>query len=498
MVARVARQRLEHLVPPGSLRARFARGSAWSLAGQLASYVVGVASAVLVGRALGVTGFGELGMIQSTVGMFGLLAGMGVGVTNTKFVAELRNSDPKRAGRIMGLSLLVSGGSGAAVCALVVALAPFLASRTLANPALALPLQIGSALLVFDSLSGALSGALAGFEAFREIALVTTLRVLVTFPFMVLGAYFWGLSGAVFGLAAGALAALIMYTVSLIRVSRRYECVACFDGLRSELNILTGFSLPAYISGAMVTPMIWIARLILVRYPGGYEQMGLFQATWRFQDIISTLGATVGASLLPLLASREGAQSERLARGNVLVSWALGFLILAPLMAFPEIAGLLFGGGYAGRALNVTMVLAMAVTSIVLYKQGLARVLTARALLWWGVLSNGVWAATLLVCTWWLAPHGAVGLAAAFLVAYAVNVAVFIPLYTGKDLVPRNTIVSFEALGIWALLAVLAAGSLGELAWAWRGVLLAICLAAGAALFWRLAQAGLGSRAKGD
>ncbi len=482
------RTTLQRVAPAGSLRARFARGSAWSLGGQIASYLVGVVSAALVGRALGVAGFGELGMIQSTVGMFGLLAGMGLGVTNTKFVAELRSSHPQRAGRIMGLSLLVAIISGASVCGLVIGLSPVLAGRTLGDPTLTLPLQIASALLLFESVIGALSGALAGFEAFREIALNTTLRVLLTFPLIVLGAYRLGLTGAALGLAGGALVGLVLYVISTIRVSRRHQCVARFDGLRTELRVLTGFSLPAYVSGAMVTPMIWVARLILFRYPDGSEQMGLFQATWRFQDIISLLGATVGASLLPLLASREGSGSTRLAAGNMLVSWGLGFFLLAPLMAFPEVVGLLFGGGYAGRPLNVTMVLAMAVTNIILYKQGLARVLTARALLWWGVLSNGVWAATLLLCTWWLAPHGAVGLAGAFLIAYAVNVALFIPLYTGKQLVPRSTIVSWEALGIWLLLAALAAGSLFELGWALRAVLLLGCLGAGAGLFWRMAQ----------
>lgn len=482
------RAALSRAAPAGSLRARFARGSAWSLGGQLASYLVGVISAALVGRALGVAGFGDLGMIQSTVGMFGLLAGMGLGVTNTKFVAELRSSNPTRAGRIMGLSLVVSILSGTVVCALVIALAPMLAGRTLGNPALTVPLQIASALLLFESVIGSLSGALGGFEAFREIALNTTLRVLLTFPLIVLGAYYLGLTGATLGLSAGALIGLVLFVISTVRVSRRHSCIACFDGLRSELPVLGRFSLPAYVSGAMVTPMIWLARWLLYRYPDGSEQMGLFQATWRFQDIITLLGSTVGASLLPLLASREGAGSRRLASGNMLVSWGLGFFILAPLIAFPEVVGLLFGGGYAGRTLNVTMVLTMAVTNIILYKQGLARVLTARALLWWGVLSNGVWAATLLLSTWWLAPYGAVGLAGAFLIAYAVNVAVFIPLYTGKRLVPRSTIVSWEALSIWLLLGALAAGSLLEIAWVWRGLLLAACLAGGAGLFWRLAR----------
>ncbi len=485
------RSTLSRLAPRGSLRARFARASAWSLAGQLIAYALGVVSSALVGRALGVDGYGELGMIQSTVQMFGLFAGMGLGVTNTKHVAELRDSDPGRAGRIMGLSLLVSVTTGVVVMTAVVVLAPLLASGTLTNASLTLPLRIASSLLLLEAVIGTLSGALAGFEAFRAIAVATTLRVVVTFPLQVLGAYYFGLAGAAAGLAGGAVVGLVVYAIALSRVCRRNACPVLMRDLRRDIPVLTSFSIPAYVSGVMVTPMIWIARIILVRYlgyPEGYEQMGLFSAAWRIQDIITLLGSTVGAALLPLLASREGARSSRLASGNMLVSWSLGFFLLAPLMAYPEVVGLFFGADFAGPQLNTTMVLAMYVTNIVLYKQGLARVLTARALLWWGVLSNSVWAATLLVCAWWLARYGAVGLAGAFLIAYVVNVAVFIPLYTGKKLVPRNTIVSGEADVIWLLLVVLSAASLLEWPWAWRGLLLAVCLAAGAAVFLRLAR----------
>src|ERR1022692_3038167 len=42
-------------------------------------------------------------MIQSTVGMLGIFAGLGLGITATKYVAELRSHDPERAGRIIAL-----------------------------------------------------------------------------------------------------------------------------------------------------------------------------------------------------------------------------------------------------------------------------------------------------------------------------------------------------------------------------------------------------------
>src|SRR6266550_2889202 len=48
---------------------RLLRGAFWSLSGALISRVLGLISSFVVARILGKSGFGELGIIQSTVGM---------------------------------------------------------------------------------------------------------------------------------------------------------------------------------------------------------------------------------------------------------------------------------------------------------------------------------------------------------------------------------------------------------------------------------------------
>ena len=66
-------------------------GGGADLAGFLAGGFAGVR--VVPGQ----EGFGALGMIQSTAGMLGVLAGLGLGITATKYVSELRRLDPLRA-----------------------------------------------------------------------------------------------------------------------------------------------------------------------------------------------------------------------------------------------------------------------------------------------------------------------------------------------------------------------------------------------------------------
>ena len=109
------RARIVAALPKDSLRARFAKGAFWSLVGVAIGQGLALAAFIVAARRLGKVGFGELGMIRSTVGMFGVFAGFGLGFTATKHVAELRTSDPNRTGRIIGLSAVAAVICGAAL-----------------------------------------------------------------------------------------------------------------------------------------------------------------------------------------------------------------------------------------------------------------------------------------------------------------------------------------------------------------------------------------------
>ena len=87
---------------------RLARGIFWSIGGATISRALMLLAMMLVARFLGKTEYGELGMIQSTVGMFGVFAGFGLGMTATKHVAEYRRKDPERAGRIIAMAWIVA------------------------------------------------------------------------------------------------------------------------------------------------------------------------------------------------------------------------------------------------------------------------------------------------------------------------------------------------------------------------------------------------------
>ncbi len=141
-----------------SLRQRITRGALWSLTGAVISQALALAASVITARYLGKEGFGEFGIIQSTIGMLGTLAGLGLSTTATKYVAQLRTTDPDRAGRIIALGSAIALSSGSLLSAASFLFAPLLAARTLNAPQLTMELRIASGLLVLNALNGTQTG----------------------------------------------------------------------------------------------------------------------------------------------------------------------------------------------------------------------------------------------------------------------------------------------------------------------------------------------------
>jgi len=82
----------------GSIGRRFASGSFWSFIGVSVSHVFGLLTTVIIARILGQKGYGEFGIIISTLGMFSAVGSIGLGLTATRYIAKFRKTDPKAAG----------------------------------------------------------------------------------------------------------------------------------------------------------------------------------------------------------------------------------------------------------------------------------------------------------------------------------------------------------------------------------------------------------------
>jgi O-antigen/teichoic acid export membrane protein len=378
-------------------------------------------NSVVLARLLGEAGFGELGVIQGTVGVFGVFAGFGMGLTATKHVAEFRTSDPAKAGRIMGLSSAVAWLAGSILSGTLVFLAPWLAATTLNAPHLGHLLRIAAFLLVLGAVNGAQTGALCGLEAFGTIARVNLIVGILSLPLVISGAHLWKLEGAVVGLVVTQAASCVLMHFGLRRVMTRVGVSPSRTGCLKEWPVLAKFAVPAVLSGATVGPVNWICAALLVNQPNGYAEMGVFNAAnqWRMAFLFLPAGLTEAA--VPVMSERAvlgDAGPRRILRHLLILNAALGVPTLIGLCVCSR--SIMGAYGPAFRNSSRVFAILQVAAFIQLMQSPFVKFWTATNRMWENFATNILWAATVVVSSYLLVRRGAAGLALGQLLGFSV------------------------------------------------------------------------------
>ena len=397
---------------------RLARGVFWSTAGAVSSRSLNLLASIITAQVLGKSVFGELGIIQSTTNMFTTFAELGIGLTATKYVAEFRKTDPARAGRVIAMTTLVAIVSGAVMGSIVVAASPW-SARLLAAPHLQVMLALSSLALLLIVVNEAQNGVLSGFEAFRRRSTVQFLWGVANFFIVVFGVVYFGLLGAVCGLIASQAFVLWLNHRAIRKEASSAGVPIRWRDARKEVGILVSFSLPAFLAGTVYVPSMWLANMIMVNSPGGYAEMGTFNAADRWRTAILFLPSLLGGVALPMLASLRGeAASQKYHRvlgTNIKLSFLASCAVAAPIALFaPWIMA-----SYGPEFKDGTRVLITLCTTAVLFAPYwiISQSLVSRGHAWTMFFFNLAWATTLLTSEWLLRGRGATGLALAYLMA---------------------------------------------------------------------------------
>jgi O-antigen/teichoic acid export membrane protein len=417
------RLELRKHLPGGTLRARFASGAMWLLLGAGLSQLLLALSSIIIARVLGKELFGEFGMVRSTVMMFGTLAGLGLGITTNKYVAEFRDSDPARAGRVLALTTTLAAISGTLVAIVVAAAADYLASNTLGAPHLARFVRLCAPLLAMSVLNGVQLGAITGLEQFRVLSLLSTLTGLSVASLAAVGAFAGGIEGAFYGTLIGSFVNVIMMELILATLRRRKGIGIAFDGLWRERQVLVSFAIPSMLAGLMVAPVTWAGlRLLFVREDGAGE-VAVFQAANQLRMLALFVPGAIAQVVLPVLSNIQAdvdASGYRRAIQLAAVACLItGAAVAIPLMAAsPQVMGL-FGSSFSSGWLVLCLMCGAAVLQAI--NTVIGEALAALSKMWWGFWLNCLWSVEFLLAALLLVRHGAAGLAGAYGVSYLLH-----------------------------------------------------------------------------
>jgi O-antigen/teichoic acid export membrane protein len=400
-----------------------AGGAFWSILGAGLSRGFALIAAILVARQLGAVGFGEYNLVQATAGMFQVFAGFGLGATTTKYLSGRYRFDPDAAGRLVGLSGLVSAAVGSLAMVVMALASPWLARGVLGSPQLGGALQLGSLMLLFGSIIGAQYGILAGLEKFRLIALVSGVGALFSIPPIVLGARLGGMRGAVAGLVVSGVVIVVLQGAAVRSATRAVGIAPRYASALREWRVLVSFSVPATLSNLLVTPVTWLSSAIVANQADGLRQLGLFSAANQWRNAIVLVAISATGVLFPVFSHLHDSGLDRALSGAFWTSTATmagASLVAAVILStaapmLMHVYGAEFTGATSVVVLMVTTGAVSAPLSVV------TSVIMGTGRMWLGCVLTFVWACVLLSLTWVLRDRGALGLSSAYLVATLVH-----------------------------------------------------------------------------
>jgi O-antigen/teichoic acid export membrane protein len=355
------------------------------------------------------------------------MAGLGLGSTTTRFIAQFAVVDPPRAGRIVALVTLVSWGTISTAAVVVIVASSYISRVVLNAPHLRSALVWGTLLLAAMTLRGIQSGTLAGLERFNIIAKLNVLEGVASLVAMVALAGLMGVDGALLGMALGYAVTWVSGRVALKRAFAERGIVVCYAGCARDWRILASYSLPALLANVVATPILWLSMAFLARTEHGYAALGTYNAAYQWHGPVVFIPMILMSVTLPILVQEW--EGGRLASFRKVTFGTCGLMLVItlPAVILLGISSSWIMGLYGHRFEEGWVVLALLAAAAPLH--ALAKIAAGALFAMnraWSVLgANIAWGATLLALVVPLVPElGAIGLGVAFLAAHFVAAAI--------------------------------------------------------------------------
>ena len=411
-------------IKASDIGSRIASGAFWSFTGTAAAKFLVLVSSIICAHILTKQEYGEFGMVRSTISMFVVFGTAGLGLTATKFISEYKE---KHKERIASIYLLTNGFAiitGLIVTVLVLVLAPYLADNTLNAPHLVSSIRVGAILLFITIINGAQGGTLAGVEDFKAIAINTLIGSVAESAFMLLGAYYMGVLGAVLGYGVGFIALYVANYISIRKDLNKIGVRVVISSFnKKDLSLLYKFSLPAALCSIVVSPTIWIVKTFLAK-ESGFDELAIFEAADQWKIMILFIPTAVSQVVLPILSSIVGVDKSKFWKVlnlNLYLNSGIALVMAIVISCLSPFIMQLYGKAYVSDYWVLIILAISTIFSSMANVIGLA--ISSRSKMWTGFLFNCLWALMVIgfARLFTNMEMGARGLALSFTISYAIH-----------------------------------------------------------------------------
>lgn len=402
----------------------FFANSFWAILGSFVSKGINFASIAWIALILGPEMFGEYNVIQATVGMFGTVSGLGLGLAATKLIAEFRDRDILKVGRIISTLYLLSFIISFIVAVVFFSTAGLVSNNLLNNDNLTLLLQITSVIVIFDAISGVQNGVLTGFEAFKEMTFIGIFVGVISAPLLVIGAYFYGLTGLTVMLLFSRLINVVANRIYLDKKFKIHQIKVKPLLNKEVVKDIFAIGIPSFLAGLSTTIFNWISTSVFVSQPFGYQALGTFTTANQLRTIVTLLPDSAGKVTMPQLANAYGNQDMKRFKKTVIVTFFWNLI----LSVLPAVVLFFFGGlfqNFFGEEFNLSnqLILTVLLTGILIaLNNAVGYILICSNLIWYDFILRIFWGIALMLLIFFYGRYnGAIGYAISILGASIIH-----------------------------------------------------------------------------
>ena len=398
-------------------------GVLWVTVASIISQGFILISNFFIARLLDITEYGEYAILKSTISIFALFAGLGIGLTTTKFISQYKDSDKIKAGKIIGISTFFTFISSLILVLLIIVFSKIIAEKFLNASHLSDEVKFSSMIIFFSAISGLYNGSLVGFEAYKSIAKVSFISACIFLPLQFFLTKYFNLYGALIGLSIYYFLNCIFNYLEVVKQKNKNNIIIEYKNFWDQFPIMYKFALPAFLSGIMVTPVLWICNTILVNQKNGYSEMAIFDAANQWRMAILFLPGVISQIALPLFSKNIGDANKfyKILKINILIIGAISCLVALPVSLLSKFLMSFYGKDFMhGSIVLIILAISTILSSV---NSVIGQAIVGKGYMWSGLLMNFIWAVTILICAYFYSQsnEGAVGFAKAYLFSYILH-----------------------------------------------------------------------------
>lgn len=318
---------------------RIGSASAYTLAAQVFGLATSFVASILIARALGPAGKGQLTVLQQVPALLIVALNMGISAGNTYFVGSRRHS----VSEVMGNSLAAAAVLGAVGVpfALLFTTGPLAVVEGIPVAA-----AIGACILLPLTLAASFIAAInTGLGEMKSLARTQMAGAVLSVAVIVI-AYLAHNLTVTAAIAAAVLSAIVVLGLNAGRLFKQY--VKRLSVRIAHMREAAGYSIQAYV-GNLAGYLNYRADIFIVGYLAGAASVGVYSIAVTFAELLWYVPNAIGAALMPKnLASDDATSAEftaRSARVSSLILLAIGALFAAVLV---PLIRLLYGTAFAG------------------------------------------------------------------------------------------------------------------------------------------------------